>query len=288
LDRASGGGGSSSDYSLTGEPSTQRHCFSAGAEGGGVERGLSPRSASGDRDHLKDSPPVGMGRGARLPAREEHLACVVQEAYFDEGGEHVAGVISPSSPRSGLSQPPLDMGERERDLLDVAAPPVPAIRDDALEHCHGVALELRPVRSVREEAHALHGAVNPSAHTTASEATGASRLRTSCGLSEEAAAAMADSETGHFQRFLSVGAPRFELGTSSPPDCSGVWRAVVGGGGVVSSSPNPSKSVHTSTIARGAIPANKPKRCSLFGVSGRVAMAFGNRSYTRGSALASS
>jgi len=27
-----------------------------------------------------------------------------------------------------------------------------------------------------------------------------------------------------------IGAPRFELGTSSPPDCSGVWRVVSGSG----------------------------------------------------------
>jgi hypothetical protein len=96
-----------------------------------------------------------MGRIAWLPAWLEHLAGISKEPHLHEGPENVSRVIAPAPASSGLSQPPLNMRQRERGSLYVAPSPASSVGGVTLKHGHGVTLDLAPVGAMREEADPL-------------------------------------------------------------------------------------------------------------------------------------
>ena len=98
-----------------------------------------------------------MRRVARLFTWLQHLAGISKQPYLDEGAENVSRVVTPAPAGSRLSEPPLDMTQRERSSLYVSSSPAPPVGDMTLEHGYGIALELGPVVAVREKRDALHG-----------------------------------------------------------------------------------------------------------------------------------
>jgi hypothetical protein len=99
----------------------------------------------------------------------ENLPGVFQKLHLHELSQDISCVIAAASTSSRLSQPPLDVRQGERGPLDVAASPAPAVGDVALEHGHGVALDLRPVVAMREERDALHVHAPPRGRTKPSQ-----------------------------------------------------------------------------------------------------------------------